>query len=157
MFGHIIGRKIGEEVNPDVFRPEISRSYVHRGMVCQDLRKLDRTGKLLRMIKCTYSIVEGVVPVNGERSTGFEEGKGKEQGSSLISLLFLLLMDRILRNRREREGQWTLVRYMELQPIKVDTVLFAGDIVLMAVEIRYFRKLVRKTSWSRVRKVTIRI
>jgi hypothetical protein len=85
--------------------------------------------------------VKGVVRINGRSSDPFDIERGVKQGDSMSPLLFIIVMDAILkickrRTPRRRVGFWNM------QHVYAQSLLFADDIVLIADTEEKLQKLV---------------
>ena len=94
-------------------------------------------------IENVYRTVYGRVRLNGKESELFKWTKGLKQGDSLSPLLFNLVMDQVtktcnnkLRQKKVKVGHWNL------QPIYVQALTYADDVVLTADNDIYLQEIV---------------
>ena len=128
---------------------DISAAYdnVHRVDVWNLLKEL-KIPKMLRVaIENVYTTVYGRVRLNGKESELFKWTKGLKQGDSLSPLLFNLVMDQVtktcnnkLRQKKVKVGHWNL------QPIYVQALTYADDVVLIADNDIYLQEIVE--TWT---------
>lgn len=99
--------------------------------------------RLIQITRSTYERTKGKVQIAGRRSEVFKWKKGIKQGDSLSPLLFILVMNKLLRNTRERTKRiQTVIGYQNLEPVKIDTLMYADDIVLIADSKRKMQRLI---------------
>lgn len=94
---------------------------VNRSIVWNCLRLLNVPEKLMRVIENLYKTVKGTVQMNGEISETFEMERGIKQGDSLSPLLFIILMDRIMKNTKIKTRKYQML----LGYNKIDNLLIA--------------------------------
>lgn len=104
---------------------------VQRKSIWRCLQQLQVNRKLITVIKSIYTNVKGKVQIGGLRSESFQMYTGLKQGDSLSPLLFIIMMDRILKNTRGKTGE-TTIGYRNLTPTKLNSLMYADDIVLIA-------------------------
>ncbi len=88
---------------------------IHRPTLSKVLRSYGIPGKIVKLIKLFYEHFECSVNLPDGLSEGFEVRKGVRQGCILSPLLFLILIDFVLRQstRIPRGIQWTLQSRLE--------------------------------------------
>ena len=91
-----------------------------------------------------YSKMNGRVRLNGVESNKFDWNKGLKQGDSLSPLIFNLIMDQITKesNNKLRHIK-TKIGYYNLQPIYIQSLTYADDIVLVADTEQKLQEIVR--------------
>lgn len=104
---------------------------IDRTQIWDSLRELQVNSKLIRVIQSIYRRVTARVQVRGQRSESLELEKGIKQGDSLSPLLFIITMDKLIKNTKTRT-MGTIIGYRNLIPTKIDSLLYADDIVLIA-------------------------
>lgn len=88
---------------------------------------------LTQAIRSTYDIVRARIQIAGQTSEEFLMDKGIKQGDSLSPLLFILIMDKIVKNiKRQGEHLNTVIGYRNMEPVKMSSLLYADDVVLIA-------------------------
>ena len=116
---------------------------VKRQHIWDSLYELEVPRSLVKAIKAAYKNVQGTVVIDGESSAPFKINKGIKQGDSLSPLLFIIVMDRILKSiRKTSTNLQTCIGQYQLTPIKVDSLLYADDIVLISDTQQKMKKLV---------------
>lgn len=69
--------------------------------------------------------------------------KGIKQGDSLSVLLFIVVMDKIIKNLKEKMGETiTIIRYKNLEPAQINSLTYADDIVIIADTQKKIQRLV---------------
>lgn len=120
---------------------------INRSHIWRYLLELQAPRKLIRNIKNMYQNVKGRVQMNGESSDTFFMTKGIKQGDSLSPLLFITVMDKILLNTRTKtQHLQSQIGHYQLRPIKVDNLMYADDIILIADTHKKMKGLVK--IWS---------
>lgn len=67
-----------------------------------------------------------------------------KQGDSLSPLLFIFVMDKILESAKERRKPLqTLIRYNQLIPVKIESLLYADDIVSVTDTFNKIKKMIQ--------------
>ena len=110
---------------------DLEKAYdrVPREVLWEVLREYGVRGTLLRAIQSLYAQSESCVRVLGNKSDSFPVGVGLRQGCALSPILFVIFMDRISRRSSGGEG-------IRLGELKVESLLFADDLVLMAPSVQ---------------------
>lgn len=107
------------------------------------MEELGVSGKLLQATRSTYKTVVGKVQMGGSRSGKFMMNKGIKQGDSLSPLLFVIVMDKLVKNIKRRTNHLkTIVGYTHLTPVKIEGLLYADDVVLIADNLRKMQRLI---------------
>lgn len=104
---------------------------VSRMEIWKILKKKGIGNKLIRVIRSTYHSTKGIVRIDGMKSEEFEMRNGVKQGDSLSPLLFIILLDEIIKTCKRRTtklkvGNWNM------RPIYSQVMVYADDIVLIA-------------------------
>jgi hypothetical protein len=86
---------------------------------------------LTQAMKSTITGVKGVVRINSRSSDPFDIERGVKQGDSMSPLLFIIVMDAILKICKRRTPR-TTVGFWNMQHVYAQSLLFADDIVLIA-------------------------
>ena len=95
-----------------------------------------------------YKKAKGRVRLNGRESNTFEWTKGLKQGDSLSPLLFNLIMDQITKDsNNELRQKKTNIGYYHLQPIYVQALTYADDVVLIGDTEEKLQQIV--TTWAK--------
>ena len=110
---------------------DLEKAYdrVPREVLWEVLREYGVRGSLLRAIQSLYAQSESCVRVLGSKSESFPVGVGLRQGCALSPILFVIFMDRISRRSQGGVG-------VRLGELRVESLLFADDLVLMAPSVR---------------------
>ena len=99
--------------------------------VYSTLNKLKVNTKLQKVIKSVCNEVRGVVRLKGKKSKTFEMKNGLKQGDSLSPLLFIAIMDQVLKQCKSKTKKHTVGNW-KMQPIYTQALLYADDVVLIA-------------------------
>ena len=75
--------------------------------------------------------MRGVVRLKGKKSKTFEMKNGLKQGDSLSPLLFIAIMDQVLKQCKSKTKKHTVGNW-KMQPIYTQALLYADDVVLIA-------------------------
>jgi hypothetical protein len=99
---------------------------IPRQFVWEALAEINVPKALTQAINSTSTGVKGVVRINGRSSDLFDIERGVKQGDSMSTLLFIIVMDAILkickrRTPRTRAGFWNM------QHVYAQSLLFADD------------------------------
>ena len=104
----------------------VQKQYLWRA-----LKEYDLDQKLIQIIKSNYRKVEAYVRIQGEESEMFYMKTGIKQGDSLSPLLFVMFMDRIIKNCK-RQCHKVKVGNWNMEPIHISNLAFADDLIVMA-------------------------
>lgn len=116
---------------------------IEREVVWNCLEEINIPKSLIQIIRSTYNRVKGKVQIAGTRSDEFEWKKGIKQGDSLSPLLFIIIMNKLIRKTRERTKQLqTIIGYQRLEPMKLEALMYADDIVLIADSKKKIQRLI---------------
>jgi hypothetical protein len=123
---------------------------IPRQVIWEALAEINVPEALIQVIKSTFTGVKGVVRINGHSSDPFNIERGVQQGESMSPLLFIIVMDAILKICKRRTPR-TRVGLRNMQHVYAQSLLFA-DIVLIAdteeklqkLEIEWTHKVERK-------------
>ena len=116
---------------------DIRKAYdtVHRDGLWKRLIEVGIRGKMWRVLKNLYDIVESCVLVGKRRTEWFTVEAGVRQGCILSPILFAIFIDGLARAVKQVK-----VRSI-LEGIQFNIILFADDIVLMAESEQELQKL----------------
>jgi hypothetical protein len=102
------------------------------------LQKLGVTKNLVQKIQSIYETVKGRVRIGGEQSEKIIMEKGVKQGDSLSPLLFMTVMDQILKQCKRRTARCKVGNY-KMGSVYVQSLIYADDIVLIVSNENYRR------------------
>lgn len=106
---------------------------IDRDIIWKVMEELEITQKIIEVTKSTYNRVKGKVQMGGKRSKDFYINKGIKQGDSLSPTLFILIMDKIMKNTKKRTKHLQVtIGYTNMLPVKMEGLLYADDIILVA-------------------------
>jgi hypothetical protein len=114
---------------------------IPRQVIWEALAEINVPEALTQAIKSTSTGVKGVVRINGRSSDPFDIERGVKQGDSMSPLLFIIVMDAILKICK-RQTPRTRVGFLNMQHVYAQLLLFADDIVLIADTEEKLQKLV---------------
>ncbi|CAF4995061.1 unnamed protein product, partial [Rotaria sp. Silwood1] len=106
---------------------DLEKAYdrVPRNTLWEVLMEYGIHGRLLAAIQSLYNNCKDCVRINGRKSESFQVKVGLRQGCVLSPLLFMVFMDKISRTS-------TNPACVEIGDVKVDSLLFADDVVRLA-------------------------
>lgn len=134
----------GEEMILAFIDLQAAFDTVQRSVIKECLNKLEVPAKLINLTNSVYKNAKARIQVNGTRSNDLLMKKGIKQGDSLSPLLFIIVMDRLLKNIRAKYPTLkTTIGYRRLIPIQVDALMYADDIVLIADNKQKMQKLLK--------------
>lgn len=142
---NIIERKMGEGGELFLTFIDLKAAFdtVDRGEIWKTLQELEVSKELIEVIRSVYETVRARIQIAGQRSEEFRMNRGIKQGDSLSPLLFVVLMDKIVRRTKDKGNHLNMVvGYRDLIPIKMMSLLYADDVVLMANSRDKMQKLV---------------
>lgn len=145
----IIERKIeeGEELYLTFIDLKAAFDTVDRSEIWRTLKELKVDKNLIGAIRSSYRTVMARVQLEGQRSEMFEMKKGIKQGDSLSPLLFIIIMDKIIKRIKEKYSHLdTVIGYKNLEAIKLNSLLYADDVVLISNTRGKMQKLVN--AWT---------
>src|SRR6185503_11709786 len=119
-------RKQGKETYCCFLDMRKAYDTVFRNGLWSRLLEVGLRGKLWRVLRNLYSIVESCVLVGDERTDWFSLDEGLRQGCILSPRLFAIFIDgmaRAVKNAKTRDI---------LEKLKLSTLLFADDALLIA-------------------------
>jgi len=119
---------------------EAAFDSLNREKIWKILRKMKVTQKLRKVIINLYKNVEGKVRLNGKCSQIFKMRRGVKQGDSLSPLLFIVVMNEILKNCKNKIKNIDPIGYWNLIPVSVHSLVFVDDIALLAKTKINYRK-----------------
>ena len=91
------------------------------------LRTYGVNGELMRAVRSLYDNVKACVSVQGQKSDWFGVGQGVRQGCTMSPWLFIIFMDNIVREAKQRfDGG------VEMETGTIQLSLFADDLMLVA-------------------------
>jgi hypothetical protein len=102
-----------------------------RQVIWETLAEINVPEALTQAIKSTFTGVKGVVRINCHSSDPFDIERGVKQGDSMSPLLFIIMMDAILKICKRRTPRMS-VGFWNMQHVYAQSLLFADDIVLIA-------------------------
>ena len=116
---------------------DIKKAYdtVHRDGLWKRLIEVGIRGKMWRVLKNVYDIVESCVLVGKEQTEWFSVEAGVRQGCILSPILFAVFIDGLARALRKVRVESIL------DNVKLNFLLFADDIVLLAKSKQDLQKL----------------
>ena len=107
---------------------------IPRELLCK-LTKIGIRGKLLTSLKALYTNLYSSVKIKNKLSPPFEVGRGVKQRCTLSPILFnIFINDLIGRLKKAAEG-------IRIRDCKINAILFAGDLVLIAENLTMLQKL----------------
>ena len=127
---------------------DISAAFhdINRTDIWQILKTRKIPEQLQLAIENVYKNVLGRVRLNGAESETFDWVKGLKQGDSLSPLLFNLVMDQVTKDCNNKlRSKKTKIGYWNLQPIYVQALTYADDVVLIADSKEKLQEIV--TTW----------
>ena len=93
-------------------------------------------GKLWRIIKQLYDVVESSVLVGNQQTGWFGVDVGLRQGCNLSPILFAIFIDGIARKVKEaKQG-------IKIQDLKLNIMLFADDLILLGSSRKELQNLI---------------
>ena len=119
---------------------------VPRKVMWETLRKKNVQTKLIRAIKSTFDNVIGCVRMSAQCSNDFKMDMGIKQGDSLSPLLFIAVMDEILKSCKA-ETPKAVIGHLNLQRVTIQALLFADDVVLISDSEQGLQKAVNE--WTK--------
>lgn len=101
--------------------------------------------QLIEATKRLYARTKGIVRIRGRESKSFDMERGIKQGDSLSPLLFIIVMDQII---KESKGNMlnTKIGHWNMRAVNIQNLVFADDIVLIADTERKLQQAVNR--WS---------
>jgi hypothetical protein len=104
---------------------------IPREVISEALAEINVPEALTQAIKSTFTGVKGVVRINGRSSGPFDVERGVKQGDSMSPLLFIIVMDAILkickrRTTRTRVGFWNM-QHVYAQSLSADDIVLIAD------------------------------
>ena len=117
---------------------------IPREEIWKALQKLGATKNLIEKIQSIYETVKGRVQIGEGQSEEIKMEKGVKQGDSLSPLLFIIVMDQILKQCK-RTARCKVGHY-KMRPIYVQSLIYADDIALIVSNKEELQKAV--TEWA---------
>lgn len=74
---------------------------MERSKICETMKELEIPNQLVQVVRSVYRNVRGRVQINGKKVRYFRMAIRIEQGDSLSPLLFIMIMDRIIKNSKQ--------------------------------------------------------
>lgn len=142
---NIIERKIGEGGEMYLTFIDLKSAFdaIDRREVWRTLEEMEVPNALVRAIRSVYNTVRARVQIAGRKSEEFIMKNGIKQGDSLSPLLFILIMDKLIKQTKtQTEHLNTLIGYKDLEPVKISSLLYADDVVLIGSSKNKMQKLV---------------
>lgn len=141
---NLIERKIEEGGEMFLVFIDLKAAFdtIDRREIWKALEEMEIPKMLLEAIRSTYETVRLKIQIAGQKSEEFKMNKGIKQGDSLSPLLFIIMMDRIVKQiKAQTEQLSTTIGYRNLEPIKMSSLLYADDVVLIGNSINKTQKL----------------
>lgn len=104
---------------------------VSRQKLWEVLERNSIPNSLINAIKSLYRKTENIVRKDNQETGKFRTTKGVRQGGNLSPLLFIILMDEIIRNVSSKRKKM-VVGHHKLKPVEVGDCVFADDVAVMA-------------------------
>lgn len=104
---------------------------VPREKIWNILRAREIDKDTLEAVKSMYNETLNVVRIGGNTTNSFETSIGVRQGGILSPLLFITLMDELAREVKA-ETRATFLGHWKMKPIRINELLYADDLVLIA-------------------------
>lgn len=101
--------------------------------------------KLREATRRLYHRTKGIVRIQGQESESFKMERGIKQGDSLSPLLFIIVMNEIIKSSKDN-SQNTKLGNWNMRPVNIQNLVFADDIVLIAESKRKLQQAVN--NWS---------
>lgn len=129
----IIEKKLAKNQKVYLGFIDIQKAFdsVPRSLVWRSLQRRGVGVKLRRNIECIYKLTRNQVRKDNEQSEDFVTKEGLRQGGVLSPLLFIIMMDDIIKELKGTVRQ-IQVGYRNMEAIGISECAFADDLVLFA-------------------------
>jgi hypothetical protein len=116
----------GKDVYFALLDLKVAFDLIPRQVIWEALAEINVPEALTQAIKSTFTGVKGVVRINGRSSDPFDIESGVKQGDSMSPLLFIIVMDAILKMCKRRTPR-TRVGFWNMQHVYAQSLLSADD------------------------------
>jgi hypothetical protein len=96
-------------------------------VVWEALAEINVPKAVSQAIKSTFTGVKGVVKINSRLSDPFDIERGVKQGDSMSPLLFIIVMDAILKICKRQTPRTPTAGFWNMQHVYAQSLLFADD------------------------------